>query len=142
MRVRAMTATGDMKFGQGSADFLVNSPAAVAQLVTTRLNLWQSQWYLDLTDGTPWSTQVLGKGTAALYNAAVRNRIAATSGVTGLPSYSATSDLSQRSLTINATVATQYGSTPLPTATGPVPVPPVLVLNLPGSNALGSAILG
>ena len=121
MRVRAMSATGDMTFGQGSANFLVNSPAAVRQLIQTRLNLWTGQWYLDLTDGTAWSTQVLGKGTAALFNAVVRNRITATLGVTGIPSYSATVNSTSRSLTISdVTVATQYGSIQLSPISLPV----------------------
>jgi hypothetical protein len=110
-----MSVTGDMTFGQSGANFLVNSAGAVAQLVLTRLRLWTAQWYLDLTDGTPWSTQVLGTGTASLYNAAIRNRILATPGVTGIPSYSATVDPTTRVLTLaNTTIQTQFSPNPIP----------------------------
>ena len=62
MRVRAMSLTGDFTFGQGSANFLVNTPEAVAQLAQTRLGLWTGQSFVDLTAGMPWSTEVLRKG--------------------------------------------------------------------------------
>jgi hypothetical protein len=108
MRVRAMSASGDMTFGQGSANFLVSSPAAVAQLVLTRLRLWTGQWFLDLSAGTPWLTQVLGTGTAALYDAAIRTTILTTPGVLGIASYSSSVNRAARVLTVNATLNTVY----------------------------------
>lgn len=39
MRYRVLSPTGDYTFGQGPGEFLVNSPAAVAQAIGTRLRL-------------------------------------------------------------------------------------------------------
>jgi hypothetical protein len=108
MRVRAMTATGDMTFGQGSADFLVNSSAAVAQLVLTRLKLWTGQWFLDQSAGVPWLTQVLGTGTQPLYDSVIRATILQTPGVLGIVSYSSSVNERTRALTVNATINTIF----------------------------------
>lgn len=37
---------GDMVWGHGDRDMLVDSPTAVAQAVLTRLKLWQGEWFL------------------------------------------------------------------------------------------------
>lgn len=142
MRVRALTPTGDMRFGQGQANLLINSPAAVAQCVLTRLKLWTTEWFLDTTAGTPWSTDVLGTGTTSRYDEAIRLRILRTIGVTGIVSYSSEVDRRTRALSVSATISTQFG--------GPIPLPPftvtapnnVLIANVRGRNVLGSSILG
>lgn len=118
MRVRAMTTAGDMTFGRGSANFLVNSPEAVAQIIGTRLRLWVNEWFLDLEDGTPWLQQVIGKGTRDLYDTVIRQRVLETPGVTSIESYSSEYDGTLRTLTVAMRVNTQYG----PTANFNVPV--------------------
>ena len=89
MRVRALV-NGHMTFGRGATNFLVNSPAAVAQLVQSRLLLFTGEWYLDKTVGMPWGTQVLGKNTGATYDLAIRQCILNTEGVLSIVSYSLT----------------------------------------------------
>lgn len=112
MRYRALSPTGDYTFGRGSANFLINTPAAVAQAILTRLRLFTNEWFLDTSEGTPYTPKVLGKGTAGTRDTAIRNRILGTDGVTSIVSYS--SELSaDRKLTINAIVNTVYGQTPL-----------------------------
>jgi hypothetical protein len=107
MRVRAQTASGDYTFGQGSANFLVNSPEMVAQLIKTRLGMNLGEWFLDVTDGTPWLTQVLGAHTQDTCDQAVRSRILGTPGVVKIVSYSST--VVGRSFSILASVMTQFG---------------------------------
>jgi hypothetical protein len=107
MRNRGESATGDYRFGLSDAYFLVNSPEAVAQAIQTRLELRTGEWYLDLTEGTPYSTQILGKGTQSLYDHAVQERILGTPGVSAITNYSSTLD-SARKLSISATVLTIY----------------------------------
>jgi hypothetical protein len=68
MRYRALSADGDYTFGQGSKNFLVNSAAAAGQAVLTRLRLMKREWFLDNTEGTPYSDEILGTGTKALYD--------------------------------------------------------------------------
>lgn len=111
MRVRTMSATGDMTFGGGSANFLVNSPAAVAQLAQTRVLLWTGQWYLDFTEGTPYPTQILGTHTQSLYDNAIVTRLLQTTGVTSLQAYSSQMTDSTRNLKFSATLNTLYSVT-------------------------------
>jgi hypothetical protein len=92
MRFRALDANGDYSGGRGQGNFLINSPACVAQSVLTRLKLWQGQWFLDLTEGTPWLQQILGKTSKQAYDLAIRARVLGTQGVTAITSYSSTLD--------------------------------------------------
>lgn len=109
MKYRKLSPTGDYTFGQGPSEFLVDSPEAVAQAVQTRLALFTGEWFLDTTDGTPYSTQILGTGTQGLYDQAIQERIIATPGVTSITEYSST--LNNRALSVNATISTLYGVT-------------------------------
>lgn len=111
MRVRAMDANGDMTFGQGSANFLQDSPEAVAQVVNTRLGLLLAEWFLDTTDGTPWATEVLGKYTDATRNLAITDRILGSPGVVSLDAFSCTLDPNTRRYGVAGTITTAYGST-------------------------------
>ena len=107
MRYRVLDANGDMTFGQGSANFLVNSPAAVGQAVLTRLKLLTGEWFLDQTEGTPYSTEILVEGGRLTADQAIRGRILGTQGVTEIVSYS--SSLAGRALNVEATIDTLYG---------------------------------
>jgi hypothetical protein len=111
MRYRALSASGDYTFGQGTKNFLVNSPDAVAQAVITRLKLLAGEWFLDITEGTPYSTEVLGTGTRDTYDEAVRDRILGTEGVLEITGYSSTYSGETRNLTVSATISTIYGET-------------------------------
>lgn len=113
MRYRKLSTTGDYVFGQGKNEFYVNVPDAVAQAVKTRLLLLTGEWFLDKTEGTPYSSEVLGTGTQTLYNLAIRNRILDTQGVTGISSYSSNINPATRELDISATISTVYGQTPV-----------------------------
>lgn len=113
MRYRALDENGDYSFGNGSANFLVDSPDAVAQLVLTRLKLWTGEWFLDTTEGTPYKTQVLGKGTNATRDIAIQERILDTQGVKGIVDYASIVDPSTRAFTVAATIDTIYGQTTL-----------------------------
>jgi len=109
MRVRAQDANGDYTFGHSIANFLINSNAAVAQTVQTRLLLWEGEWYLDLTAGTPWLQQVLGAHTRSVYDAAIQERTLATVGVNSIDKYSSSLDPRSRKLTVQMTISTQFG---------------------------------
>jgi len=109
MRYRKLDANGDYSFGQSQNNFWVDVPDGVAQAVKTRLALLQGEWYLDSTEGTPYSTKILGTGTKDLYDIAIRDRILGTTGVNSIVSYS--SSLNNRILSVAVTIDTIYGTT-------------------------------
>lgn len=114
MRYRALDRDGDYTFGQSQGNFLKDSPECVAQAVLTRLRLWTREWFLNLDDGTPYSDQVLGTGTKALYDVAIRNRILQTPNVTDIVSYSSALG-DKRSLSVTARINTAFGVTAVQT---------------------------
>lgn len=109
MRYRKIDANGDYSWGNQQGDFYRDQAEAVAQAVQTRLRLTLGEWFLDVTDGTPWNTEVLGKYTKDQYDTAIRDRILGTTGVTEIVSYSSTADTQARTLTVTVTINTQYG---------------------------------
>ncbi|CAH3684866.1 hypothetical protein M2T59_20515 [Klebsiella pneumoniae] len=111
MRYRREDDDGDYTFGQGNDTWLVNSPEAVAQAIKTRFLLWYGQWFLDITEGTPWIQSVLGKQRPETYNLAIRQRILETQGVSSITAFNTTVDGRTRRVTFTATVETIYGTT-------------------------------
>ncbi len=103
-----------MIFGGGPTSFWIDVPDAVAQAISTRLKLLQGEFFLDVTDGTPWSTQVLGSGTTPTYDAVLRARILGTPGASAMVSYS--SQRVGRKLSVQAQVETVYSTTAVPVA--------------------------
>jgi hypothetical protein len=102
MIYRTLDANGDYVIGRT----LVDSPEAVAQAVKTRLLLWQGEWFLDITDGTPYMQGILGHNRN--YDFAIKARILNTPGVTEITSYS--SGISpNRALSVTCTINTAYG---------------------------------
>jgi len=121
MRVRALDPNGDMTFGYSGQAFLINSSAAVAQGVKTRLGLWQGEWFLDLNEGTPYLTQVVGTHGINLYDQAITTRILGSTGVLALTTYSSDLDRVTRALTVQAAVSTVFGDTVLTRSLSAIP---------------------
>ncbi len=111
MRYRREDDDGDYTFGQGDNTFLINSPECVGQAVYTRFQLWQGQWFLDTTEGTPYLQSILGKQRPEVYSLAVRNRISGTQGVNAIRSFDSNNDGRTRRVTFTATIDTLYGTT-------------------------------
>lgn len=109
MRYRALDADDDYSFGQGPGEFLVDSPEAVGQAVKTRLALWTGEWFLDLLEGTPYATQILGENTKGTSDQVIQQRIIDTPGVAAITEYA--SILQGRALSVAATITTLYGET-------------------------------
>ena len=113
MKYRKLTAEGDYTFGKGASNFIQNTPETVGQAVATRLKLMQGEWFLDNTEGCPYSSQILGMGRLSTYNAALQDTILRTPNVTGIASYSSGVDPKTRLATVNCTINTAYGTTTL-----------------------------
>ncbi len=74
------------------------------------LHLWLGEWYLDLNEGTPYQTQVLGKYTEKTRDPVMRARILGSPGVTELKTYSSTTDGNTRTFSVSAEIVTAYTS--------------------------------
>lgn len=101
---------GDYSFGQGQNNFHINTPEGVAQAVMTRLKFWVGEWFADTSDGTGWTTDVLGKYTDHLFELMIRQRILETQGVLSVDSFDSQFDGETRKLSIQSTITTIYGS--------------------------------
>lgn len=110
IRYRKLDANGDMIFGHGRSDYLIDSAPAVAQAVVTRLKLFQGEWFLDVTFGTPWMTQVVGTNTQSLYDTAIKVVVLGVLGVSTIDSYSSSLNPATRALTIQMSITTIFGA--------------------------------
>lgn len=111
MKYRKEEENGDYTFGQGDNTFLENTPEAVAQAVKTRFELWTGEWFLDVTEGTPYREAILGKHKSAAYNMAVRERILGTQSVSEILEFTTEFNPDTRRVTFTATINTLYGET-------------------------------
>jgi hypothetical protein len=111
MRVRKLSPTGDFTFGSSQLNFLVNTPAAVGQIVKTSLLLWLGEWYLDTSVGMPWIQGVLGKHNLATADLTVQDYILGVPGVTDISVYTSVGEQPQRVYLANCSIDTQYGKT-------------------------------
>lgn len=109
MRYRQLTPLGDSTFASGNTQFFINTAYGVAQACITRLKLSSGEWFLDTSEGTPYSTKILGKGTQPTYDLAIQERILNTEGVKSILTYASTLNTATRALTVNAVIDTIYG---------------------------------
>lgn len=107
MTVRKIDENGDI-VTQGS--MFLTGREEIEQTIKTRLRLFLGEYFRDITDGTPWFEQILGKGTTlSAREAALRNRIVRTPGVVRLTSFSTNFDLNTRTYSVTAGALTTYG---------------------------------
>jgi hypothetical protein len=118
MRVRKMDANGDYTIGQGPINFWGNVTYLVAQLIDTRLGLWEGEWFLDLTAGTPYKEEILGYGTTSLRDIALKAVILGTPGVNSIVTYNGVANPATRGYTVSGSVMTPFSTQPV--AFGPV----------------------
>lgn len=92
--------------------FLKDTPETVAQAILTRLKLWTSEYFVDLTEGTPYLEEIVGHTAehTKSYDLAIQERILGTTGVQEITEYSSVLD-ETRKLSVNCTVLTDYGIT-------------------------------
>jgi hypothetical protein len=110
--IRALDANHDPIYGNGAAAFLTDIDA-VAQMIQTRLLLFQGEWWADLTDGLPLFQSILGsnngkKGT--VISDLIRARIEGTDFVNGVIAIGNNFNATSRQYTFSATVDTAFGT--------------------------------
>jgi hypothetical protein len=82
----------------------------VEQTIRTRLWLYLGEYFRDVTDGTPWHEQILGKfANLSTVEAVLRARIANSPGVVRIASFSTDFDLNTRKFSFRSTVITEQG---------------------------------
>lgn len=108
MTVRMLDENGDIVT---SGTQFISERDEIAQTIKTRLRLFLGEYFRDITDGTPWFEQILGKNTNVnAREAALRNRILNSPGVIRLTSFSTNFDnVNTRVYTVTASVLTSYG---------------------------------
>lgn len=111
MRVRQLSPTFDMTFGSSGLNFLVDSPAAVGQVVQTSLLLWLGEWFLDTTLGMPWIESVFGKHSQDTADLSVQNYILDVQGVVDIQNYVSVNNQSTRKYLATCTINTIFGQT-------------------------------
>ena len=110
MRYRKLV-NGDYSFGQQD-QFFIDQPEAVAQAVSTQLQLIQGSWFLDNTAGVPYFTRVLGENTMNTYAITIQEAILNTPGVRDLSSFNSFVDVTTRKAYVYCMIDTIYGTTP------------------------------
>jgi hypothetical protein len=103
----------------------IDQPEAVAQSVLTRLNLWQGQWFYDVTLGMPWQWQVLGTGTQNTRDAVIRANVIQTPGVSGIVEYYSVMNKDTRTFAVAMTINTIFGAVQLGVPALPASAPPM-----------------
>lgn len=111
MRVRALSPEGDMQYGLGRNAWLVDSPMAVGQIISTRLKLWTKEWFLDTTAGTDYLPGVFSSVSDTEAKEVIINRILSTVGVNSVINVAYQLDKKSRKISISADVNTTYGQT-------------------------------
>lgn len=107
MRVRRLDGGGDLVT---RGQMFLSGREAIAQTVVTRLKLFLGEYFRDVTDGTPWFQQILGKPeNLNAVEAILRNRIVRSPGVVRLLSFGMQFDLATRTLSVQSEVLTVYG---------------------------------
>src|SRR5665213_1700081 len=113
MRVRKLSASGDYTFGQRLLNFFIDEPAGVAQVIQTTLLLFQGEWYLDTSTGTPFLEGVMGKHTQAQADSIIQSVVTGVQGVADYYDYQSSIDSDTRLFSVSMTVDTIYGPTPV-----------------------------
>lgn len=126
MTVRRLDESGDL-VTQGQQ--FINGVHEVEQTIRTRLNLFLGEYFRDVTDGTPWYEQILGKfASLSAAEAAIRARIANTPDVIRITRFDSQFDIQTRKYDIQADVLTIYGeaSVTLTDPFGPIDPEPIV----------------
>lgn len=114
MRYRRIDENGDYTFGNGQYDFLVDIEA-IPQAIKTKLNLFQGEWWEDLSEGLPFYQDVAGQfirndEDKDIVTRLYCNRISDVEEVNSFLSLNAEFDNENRKYSLVADVDTIYGT--------------------------------
>lgn len=98
-----LVTSGDRQF--------VEDEEAIGRGAVYRLKMFRGEYFLDITDGTPWFQAILGKSADDQAEVLLKRRLLTAPGVAGIANFSYEPDPAQRSLTVTADVVTNEGNT-------------------------------
>jgi len=87
-----------------SGQQFITGPDATAQGIYHRLRTFLGEYFLDISDGTPWFDSVLGKAPQDIAEINLKQRILTAPGVVALTDFQFESDRRSRNVRISATV--------------------------------------
>jgi len=103
------TLTHDLSIVNGRFA-LINGIDEINQRINVTLRHLQGEYFLDIQDGTPWYTDLLGsKSAVAEVNLVLRSRVLSVPGVLRINTFDANFDTSARSYSITMSVQTSAG---------------------------------
>jgi len=112
MLYRKLDENGDMCFGAGKSDFLVDKDA-VAQAINTKLNLLEGEWWEDISEGTPMFQSILGAAATDESRQAVdillKDRIISVPNISTINNFVSSIDSISRKYTATIDIITTYG---------------------------------
>ena len=111
MTVRRLQDDGDIS--TSGRQFLFDLDDCM-QTLQTRMRLFYGEYFRDINEGTNWFGTVLLKGVPdSVKDAEIRRRIQDYDKIKGINSYSSTFDINTRSVTVNVSVLTDFGTADL-----------------------------
>lgn len=110
MKVSGIDDLGDWRFGKGRAVYKRASDA-IAQNVSTRVQSFTNDWFLDVNAGINWFELLGNRGTERRILRAVERTVLQTEGVQSLNKLEIIGRDSNRGVTIEITYTDVYGQT-------------------------------
>ncbi len=95
------TDTGDLAT---SGEQFLEEQASTGAGIRHRLLMFFGEYFLDITDGSPWFQAILGKSPQGQAELALKQRIITAPDVVALKEFNFDSDRSSRKITVTATV--------------------------------------
>lgn len=107
---RALDTNGDPIWGQGQYNLLSNTDA-VAQLILTRLRLFEGEWWANTLEGLPlWQSILAVTANVEDIVLLIRNRVLGTPYVVDMINVEAGFNSSTRAFSFSAVALTQFGT--------------------------------
>lgn len=108
MTVRKLEDSGDIAT---SGTQFTSGQLEIAQTVKTRLRLFLGEYFRDISDGTPWFQDILGKGQSLeVRDAVIKRRVLQTPEVLSVFEFNTDFDLDKRKYTVGMGIITPYGN--------------------------------
>lgn len=87
-----------------SGDPFITGKAATAKGLKYRLKMFLGEYFLDISDGTPWFQNILGKAPQDVAEIALKQRIITAQDVIGISQFSFETDAQSRQVTVRADI--------------------------------------